>query len=153
MEQNALDDAHFLCFLAHIDQTLVRSVAVIGHNDLLSLGHVVEIICSLVWHIAIDGDGTDGNVNDTNPGFSRQGSNHGAPKEVGYTQTRFWSHNRRCGCVPFAQCTFGLVEIPCSQHLEARINIHIHILWNGVAFHIRLPKAEVNVEIRIYFSP
>ena len=30
LEQNALDDAHFLCFLAHIDQTLVRFVAVIG---------------------------------------------------------------------------------------------------------------------------
>ena len=153
MQQDTLDDTYLLGFLGHLNDAAVRVATI------MTLSQCCPPLVGIIFHFLfiqilvehLDGTATHGNGNDTNLLIS-QFSHHRTTEIVGRTKLAIRTDNRTFGLIPIAQSTFGtgIVEITGSQHLEPLVNVtHILGLPLGIALHVRLSEADVDIEIGI----
>ena len=89
-------------------------------------------------------------MHNTNLHFLGQVLTHGASEVVGRSESCALATKRRhCG-VPLTHLALGVAEVYGSHHLESLRHILIVLsLGSGVALHVRLSKAEINLEVGV----
>ena len=160
VEDEALDDAHFLCLLGKFQNASRRVVVVIlgpaPVHDVLAIAPEISFVLILVE--GADAHSTDGN-RDNAHSHARQGIHHRAAKVVcrGEVFERM-EHRRNCR-VPFARldrlirlaAALACICIVRSKHdkVLGRICLVLGRYDIAVTRHVGLPVSNVNMEVRV----
>ena len=151
MQQDALDDAHLLRLLRHLDDAAVRVAAIVAVGQLSPplVGVVFQFLLVEVLVEHLDGTATHGDGDDAHPLIGKF-LDHRAAEIVAGPQFSHRADDGALGCVPVAERSLGVVEVAGGQHLEARVHVaHVLRFPLGVAFHVRLSETNVDVEVRV----
>ena len=153
VQQDALDDTCLLGLPGHLDDAAVRVCAIVipGYLSppLIVIVFVFLLVQILVEHL--DGTAAHSNGNDTDL-LVGEFLYHRTTEIVGRSQFAHRADDRAFGLIPVAQCTLGIVKVARCQHLETLIDIPFVLGFPlGIAFHIRLPETDIDIEIGINF--
>ena len=149
VQQNAFNHATlFLCDFSHINKTLIGVVVVCGEHSNHPLGTFFAISGNAVFHKCLDIATANGNVYHADTYVFGQVLNHCATKVVDRCKASVFAAERRNSRVHFAHFAAHFRKIDGGHHLEARIDIlTVNLLNLGVALHIRLSEAEINLQL------
>ena len=149
MQQNALNHATlFLRDFGHIDKAFVGIVVVLFQHSHHPVGAFGAVGGNAVLHKGLDIASANGHVNDANAHVLGQILDHCAAEVIDWRQASVFAAQGRNGGVDFTHLAAHFREIDGGHHLVACVNVLAVNVFNlGVAFHIRLSEAEINVHL------
>ncbi len=151
VHQDALDHAVLLRLFGERDQAAVGIVVIGGEHPLHpSGGAVLHVIVDAVRQEGLDVAAADGDVDDAHLDIVRKVLHQRPAEVVGGREAGAGTAERRDGGVPLALLAPHLGEIDGRHHLEAVAHaLEVLRLNAGVALHVGLSEAEVDVEIGV----
>ena len=151
MHQNALNNAIILSLLCQSDERLVGVIVVIGEYARHPARNLLQVALDTIGHETFNLNASYGHMNHTNFDVLGQGSHKSTTKPIGWRQTRIGTAKRSNSFAPLALLATTLSIVHSRHQEESRSRTgDILLLRFRCTFHIRLPEAKEDVEIRIW---
>ena len=152
VDEDALNDADLLGLASHLHEAVVRLVVVGGEHPFHPVRCAFgDIAVDTVWQEGLDVAAADGDVDHADLDVLGQVCNQRAAEVVRRGEAGALAAKRRNGGVPFALYAAQLIIVGGCEHHEALVHaLEVARLDLGVALHIGLAEAEVDVEVRVW---
>ena len=115
------------------------------------IGVVGEFLLAFVLVEHLDGAASHGYGDDTDLDVLGQCGDHGAAEVVAHAEFPDGADDRAVGDVLVAEHAGGAGEIGGGEHPEAAVHAFVAGLPLGIALHVGLSEAEVDVEVGVGF--
>jgi hypothetical protein len=152
VQQDALDDARLLGDLRQFNQISIRVTAIFtGKSDFPILRRrQIFAVTTLIPQLDLRTGNAD--LDHADSDILREIGDHCPAKRIDERNASRATSQRRNRVIPLPLLPAATRIVKIRQHLKARINRALLLFNASSTFHVRLPEAQVDVEIRVGLS-